>query len=735
MNSLATIMLRPAVPWWILIPAVCVFAVLAWATYRRCGLPRRLRWTLWGLRMAALAIVVWLVLLPARRVTRTRREPALLAVVVDESASMTESVSDEMSRADRVTSFLEGDDFDKVTAEFRLRFFAVGSKVREAEGKLKKPSFDAPRSNIVQGLQEVAARLRAENMAGIILLSDGLDQSGMKFSQELRTLPIYPLELEKPVETRSVVPRDYFIGDLSYPEKAVAGWDARVEALVRRRHEGDESCRVNLYRDNRKISSRELVFNGQDSFRRVTFTVHPGKAGDIYYRLKVETKPEDQRPDNNQREFMIAAVTSENRVLYLEGAPRWEFKFFKNALLNETAFRLSAFVRAAQDGFVSFGEGDGFAHTQLPALTSDNLRRYRVIVLGNLPATALSAEDIANVNEFVESGGGLLLMGGAEAYSPGGIAHQERISEMLPVIPDPQGEMKDGRFDVEFTGAERTHPAFQTIADVIDLPPVLSVWQPATAREYASKFIVTAEDAPVISFRRFGEGKVAMLLSDSMWRWQFSGKKSVRKSLYKQFMTQLVHWLSPTRQQMLDKNMLQLIMKAREYELKEDIIIGATYGEGVQPEKELTSEVITPDGRRLALPMQESRLAAEVGLDTPIPGFVTRFIPVQTGRYQVKVTDQKGIDRAEGQFLVKETMREKTGAPADRQLLKALAKHSGGRFVSWNSREDFFATIPNNVQKIEISEEYPLWNWFPWFLILVCVFITEWWLRRRLDLV
>lgn len=735
MNSLATIMLRPAVPWWILVPAVCAFAVLAWVTYRRCRLPRRLRWILWGLRMAALAIVVWLVLLPARRVTRTRRESALLAVVVDESASMNESVSATMSRADRVTSFLGQDDFDKLTAEFRLRFFTVGSKVREVADKLEKPSFDAPRSNIIQGLQEITARLRAENIAGIILLSDGLDQSGVNPSREPGLVPIYPLELEKPVEARSAVIRDYFIGELSYPEQAVAGWDARVEVLVRRRHEGDESCRIHLYRDKRKIHSRAIVFHGQDSFRRVTFTVHPEKPGDIYYRLKVDPTPADQRSDNNQREFMIEAVTAENRVLYLEGTPRWEFKFFKNALVNETAFRLLAFVRAAQDGFVSFGDDGGFARKQLPALTSDNLRQYRVIVLGNLPATALSAEDIANVNEFVESGGGLLLIGGAEAYGSGGIAHQALISEMLPVTPDPQGAMKDGRFAVEFTGAERTNPAFQTIADVIDLPPVLSVWQPVTARESASKFIVTAEDTPVVSFRRFGQGKVAMLLSDSMWRWQFSGKRSVHKSLYNEFATQLVYWLAPTRQQMLHKNMLQLIMKAREYELREDITIGATYGEGGQPEKKLTSEVITPDGRRLALPMQESRLAAEVGIDTPIAGFVTRFTPAQTGRYKVKVTDATGIDRAEGQFLVKEAVREKTGAPANRELLKALARHSGGRFVNWNSRADFFATIPNNVQKIEISKEYPVWNWFPWFLILVCVFIAEWWMRRRLDLV
>ena len=72
--------------------------------------------------------------------------------------------------------------------------------------------------------------------------------------------------------------------------------------------------------------------------------IEPIQTGRILYR--VEILPEnDAKPDNNRREFLIEVTNAKNRVLYLEGAPRWEFKFLKRALLAEQNYQLSAFVQ------------------------------------------------------------------------------------------------------------------------------------------------------------------------------------------------------------------------------------------------------------------------------------------------------------------------------------------------------------------------------------------------------
>ena len=731
----ASILLRPVIPYWLLALAVVLFASLSWFTYMKCQVARRTRWLLWGLRMGALAIVVWLVLLPVHRTITTLREPSVLAVAVDVSASMKEKVAGTASRAERARAFLRDNDFERHRDDFRTVFFEVGAAVREREGDLTDPVFDAPRSNVVSGLKEIAARLRAEDVAGLVLLSDGLDHSGESLSAEARSLPVYALELEDETGPEREIKHDYFISELSYPEQAVVGWDARVDVLVQRRHQGDESCRVHLYREDVRIATQVVSFAGQDAFRRVSFDIHPEEPGDIYHYVELQTDAEDAQPRNNVRDFMIHAVDAENRVLYLEGVPRWEFKFFKRALLQETAYKVSAFVRGAKGEFVSFGEGQGFARMELPELTPENLKNYRVLVLGDLPETALNTAYRKNIAEFVEKGGGLLFIGGATAYGNGGIGQVAEFSALLPTVPDPNGEMADGRFQVDFTAAGRTHPAFQALTTLGNLPPILSVWRPVDTHEFASTLLVTADASPVITIRRFGEGRVAMLLSDSMWRWQLSGSDAGQKSFYNQFVTQLIHWLAPTERQMLEEDLLQVVMKSSEYELRRPVPIGATYGEGEQPARQLTCDIITPGGRRLTLPMQRTELGSEVGRDTPLPGFLTRYMPEESGKYQVRVSDEQGRDQAEARFLVKRAAREETGAPANRELLKSLAEQTGGRFVEWEARDEFLDELPNRIREIEISDETSLWDRFPWFAALVILFSVEWWLRRKHDLV
>jgi uncharacterized membrane protein len=76
-------------------------------------------------------------------------------------------------------------------------------------------------------------------------------------------------------------------------------------------------------------------------------------------------------------------------------------------------------------------------YTQLLHLpTREELQRYSVIVIANLDAPALTPERLKVFREFVEHGGGLVLLGGEWAYSRGAYGGTP-LEEMLPVtFPD-----------------------------------------------------------------------------------------------------------------------------------------------------------------------------------------------------------------------------------------------------------------------------------------------------------
>ncbi|MCK5805010.1 MAG: hypothetical protein KAI66_19400, partial [Lentisphaeria bacterium] len=78
---------------------------------------------------------------------------------------------------------------------------------------------------------------------------------------------------------------------------------------------------------------------------------------------------------------------------------------------------------------------------------------------------------------------------------------------------------------------------------------------------------------------------------------------------------------------------------------------------------------------------------------------------------------------------------EKTGASVNREYLQQLAQDTSGKFVKWSDRHSLLKDIPHNVREITNTREYPVWNRWPWLLIIIALFSAEWYWRRKLDMV
>ena len=179
MSTLGTILLRPVLPVWVLIVIVPFVAALVWYTYRGCSLSRRQRFGLLGFRLAVVLVIVWLLLQAERQNVRVQRDPPALALAVDVSASMTESIDDAApTREARVREFLKDRRVRKALRKYQVREYELGAETTDRTTGSDEIVFNAPRSNLASGLNQVVSRLRAKNLAGVILLSDGLDQSG-----------------------------------------------------------------------------------------------------------------------------------------------------------------------------------------------------------------------------------------------------------------------------------------------------------------------------------------------------------------------------------------------------------------------------------------------------------------------------------------------------------------------------------------------------------------------------
>jgi uncharacterized membrane protein len=688
--------------------------------------------------MAAALIVAWLLLQARSRQVETRREEPVLALAVDVSASMTDNPGNERrTRAERALEFLKDGKVRRLARRYRLVQYHIGADLEEALGEDPEVIFNAPRSHIGSGLNRLIERLRAENVAGIILLSDGLDQSGEQLSAQSMGVPVFIPELEEPFKVEEQTGSDYWIAEVSYPKMMAVNWKGGVDVLIRRRDTGAVSFPIHLKQGSRILRTSIVQFDESDAFRQVSFTVEPVEVGQLLYQVEI-APDNDDTAENNRRDFLIDVSDPKNRVLYLEGVPRWEFKFLKRALLSEKNYQLSAFVRGGDGTFINFDEISGQAGGTAPQFTTETLSKYKVVVLGDMGGSALSDDDRRGIRDFVDKGGGLLLMGAGKAYGSGGVLDAAYLKELSPAVSQPGAAMKEGRFSVDLTPMGRTHPALGDLSMEPQLPPILSFWAPVSVGDFSTVLISVADGSPVLAVRRFGQGRVAMVLSDSLWRWQLgdSGGGS-EKSLYNRFITQLVYWLAPSEKDVEKSTLLQVVIARNEVDLREKVTIGAVYDTGGSAEDEVVNCTITPPdgGQPLAFQMLPSTLSTDVGLSRPMDGYRCFFTPQESGKYDIEVSTGDGTQRARVVLLVRRPELEKTGAPLNREYLNEVASATGGAFVAWSDRFAFLDEIPYSPREFSTARERKIWDRWWWLCILIGLFCGEWWWRRKLDLV
>lgn len=106
---------------------------------------------------------------------------------------------------------------------------------------------------------------------------------------------------------------------------------------------------------------------------------------------------------------------------------RWREAMHSGGLLYEDAYRA---MNVYHGGVRMYG---------LPQ-TPEQFAGYSTVVLANMDALALGPKWLAMLREFVDQGGGLVVLGGEWAYTRGGYADTP-LAEMLPVDMPPEHQI------------------------------------------------------------------------------------------------------------------------------------------------------------------------------------------------------------------------------------------------------------------------------------------------------
>jgi uncharacterized membrane protein len=591
-----------------------------------------------------------------------------------------------------------------------------------------------------------------------VLISDGAENGHSLSEAALRDIAAYGV----PVHTVGVGPEhidnDLELTAVDMPSSVAPG--AIVTADVNVRHQGAVATLLRVYDHDALLAARELKLtgdakeSGQDTVSRVRIEFPAGTAGVRDLRFSLEPLANERNQVNNTRRQVLNVPAARRNILYIEGEPRWEFKFIRRAVEAEKSLRLASVVRTTQNKFYRQGVSSGEELANgLPA-TAKELFAYDALIVGSYEAPALTPVQHELLKQFVDRrGGSILFLAGRSGLGDGGWGNAA-IAQALPIhLPAKRSndfmqvpikaqlttyglESTALRFDAN---RERNLELWQTLPELANYQRVGKLKPGAVVLLDAQ---VKTERVPLLVMQRYGRGSAYALTTASTQRWQMSLPAEDQR--HEMFWRQLLHaladeapqrvWIGADRQTYNDERSVQIEVELRDdkYESIVSAPLANAAADGTVSRKAEQVEVelvVTPEQGPAVVQMMQP--ASTEGR------YVASLDAAATGLYKVEVTARVG-GKAEQQTLNASTafrrddnVVEHFDMQQHRAVLQRLANDTSGRYWRLDQLDALSDAIPYTKSGIVERQMLDLWNLPIVFLLLLALKVGEWLLRLK----
>ena len=738
--SRGTFVLLGSWPRWVLLAAILAAAVGLGAIVcrkrsRLAGSVRGVRIViLWALQSSLLALLLLLLWQPAISVTALRPQQNIIAVVVDDSRSMALTDTGE-TRERQALDLLNSGVLRKLRTRFQVRLYRLGNGVDRIQD-VNQLQATASATQIGKGLRQLADEAATLPIGAVVLLSDGADNTGgidLDTLSEVRRrhLPVHTIGIGKEKLTN-----DIELDGLDIPTKSLQG--SRLEARITVRQNGFSGKRAQLIltAGGAVLAARDVTL--KDVPNQVeTVEFNAGKAGVKTIEAKLTPLPGEENTTNNRLARVLSVDGTKRRILYVEGEPRWEFKFLRRAVEDDPAIAIVSMLRTTQNkiyrqGVANVNElADGFP------TKPEELFAYQGLILGSVESSFFSSTQQQMIKNFVDRrGGGLVFLGGRWALSDGGYGIPP-FTELLPVTL-PQ---RKNTFQRAFVAAELTDAGKKSlICRIEDNPeksiqhwevlPYLANYQDPGAPKPGALVLARADIGgsrlPLLVTENYGRGRTAVFATGGSWRWRM--QQPVGDSSQEAFWRQFLRWVvaaTPTpviastpNPNLTDDGKIQLRAEVRDknYLPAADAAVEA--------------HIISPNGSADSVALRPEPLTQGV--------YSAEWNAPEPGSYAVEITGRRGTEvlgKDALTFRREDGVAENFHREQNRDLLEKLAQETGGRYYTTSDAHRLPQEISYSEAGITAREMKDLWDMPVVFLLLLALRSTEWALRRRWGVV
>lgn len=715
-------------PLWLLyaLGIVCAALVIGAFWLKR----NSLRWwqlgTLGLLQLLMVALVLFVLWQPALVNERLLPNENAIAVMLDTSSSMA-LVDGGSSRMTQARALLTPDNLQELSTSYKVLPFAF------ADSAQSLPSFDEANlpppgtaSTLGQSILQTLRQASTSSLGAVIVVSDGADNSGTISQNELNEIASFGVPIHTVGLGREVIPEDLELSSVQLPDKALAG--TTLTARVNIKHDQGGTARIKVYNGDTFLTTKEVQLDPAQKSTLAFIDIEVPEPGQLDLRFSLDALDGEQSLGNNARSHVVDVPEDKYRILYIEGEPRWEYKFMQRALGDDPSIQLTTLLKVTPNKYYRQGiDAPEELENGFPTERSE-LYAYDALIIGSMNVAELTPEQQALIRDFVsERGGSLLMLGGLHGLGIGGWG-ESVVNEVLPS----RLSLQDSAFvrkqvPVVLTSNGRAAPMLKfSDSDAentqlwSELPAVADYQNLGPLRPAATTLLevnIDGENRPLLVTQPYGRGQSFILATGGTWRWQMN--LPLEDMRHETFWRQLARTL--------------VANSPRPFELSatvenQDIKVRAELRDPNSEENQglaITAVASSANGELINLELLP--VAGQPGV------YEAGFTPAADGLYNVEAISRKGDELVNS---VRTATRFSEGEEAfnirqNRALLERLSQSTGGQYWTPAQWGDMTTAISYSTAGITEQQISYLWDAPFFFLLLILLKSTEWLLRRR----
>src|SRR4051794_13472448 len=525
--------LVPSLVLWLALAAIAVIAALL-----LLGRPR-------GAAVRVTALLLMLLALANPSFTREDREPlsSVAVVVIDKSPSQSFG---ERSRETETAKEALVDSLKKIKG-LEVRVVEAGQADGETDG-----------TKLFGAVSSALSDVPVDRVGGAFLITDGrvhdipANAAALGFQA-----PVHALITGRKDE------RDRRIAISAAPRFGIVGQPQTITYRLDDQGVTGDRAKVVVRHDGEVINER-TVLSGQT----VNVEVDIKHAGPNIVEIEASPLENELTQVNNRAVVAIDGVRDKLRVLLVSGEPHSGERTWRNLLKSDASIDLVHFTilrpPEKQDGtpinelsLIAFPTRELFTPSE-PGGRGGRLNEFNLIIFDRYARQGvLPIPYFDNIARYVRGGGAVLVSAGPDYASTTSI-WRTPLDSVLPA--EPVG-VTEKPFYAHLSDAGKRHPVTRGLEGSASEPPHWSrFFRSVETRNTITAPVMTGADGnPLLLLSRFGEGRVALLLTDHIWLWA-RGYEGGGPHL--DLLRRMTHWLG--EQPDLDEEGLRLQIQGKD---------------------------------------------------------------------------------------------------------------------------------------------------------------------------